>query len=47
MFTCFCRECKKVIEKDEFDYEIDLVEAPWEGDWEHVHLKCGSIVSWI
>ncbi|GJI61727.1 hypothetical protein [Priestia megaterium] len=43
MFTCFCNECEKVIEKD----EVDLVEVPWEGDWEHVHLKCGSIVSWI
>ncbi|MFB0635341.1 hypothetical protein ACEPP6_08580 [Bacillus rugosus] len=46
MFTCFCNECEKVIEKDEVDY-VDLVEGPWEGDWEHVHLECGSIVSWI
>lgn len=47
MFTCFCSECKKVIENDELDYEVDLVEGPWKGDWEHVHLKCGRIVSWI
>ncbi|CAL8901951.1 hypothetical protein BPJM79_70099 [Bacillus pumilus] len=47
MFNCFCDKCKKTIEKDKVDYEVDLVEGPWEGDWQQVHLKCGGIVFWF
>lgn len=45
MFNCFCDKCNKAIKKDEVDYEVDLVEGLW-GDWEHVHLTCGGVVSW-
>lgn len=46
MFNCYCSRCEKVIKKDEVDYEVDLVEVSWGEDWEHVHLKCGGVVSW-
>lgn len=41
MFEYYCPKCKKTCE---FNEEIELREANYEGDWQEFHLECDSKV---
>lgn len=41
MFEYYCKKCNKICD---FDEEIELREAEYEGDWQEFHIDCDSKV---
>lgn len=41
MFDYYCKNCDKFCD---FQSEIEFKEGYYEGDWEEVHVLCGSRV---